>query len=340
MKRFCRPLVAALSWLLFVGGGVACAQVQAVDAPPAANPLAELATMTYHPGETAPGAIRLAGSSTLQQAAAHWSDGFHRLHPDVECSVSSGASEAGWQALLEGKADVALLSRPVSEAEKAAWAKQGDRRLIVVVAAFDRLVWVVHASNPIERLAWSPETGILRPAATAAEGQAATHWDRLNGSVEWKEVPIRVHGRGLGSGTRWHMDRLLTGATSCQLSITEHKTEAELAEAVAADKGGLGLVGDEHARWPGVKKLPLAIPANAAPLADAVVGSDRPPDCRPLFLAVAVPKDGAMPGQLKEFMAYVLSYSGQLDVVKDGLLPLTRGEIHAQQELLGWSMAR
>ncbi|MFM7292315.1 MAG: PstS family phosphate ABC transporter substrate-binding protein [Planctomycetia bacterium] len=338
MKRFCRPIVAALSWLLVVGGGVVCAQPAAVDAP--ANPLAELATMAYHPKETAPGSIRLAGSSTLQQAAAHWADGFHRLHPDVECSVASGTSEAGWQALLEGKADVALLSRPVSEADKAAWGKQGDRRLIVVVAAFDRLVWIVHASNPVDRLPWSPETGILRPAAVGAEGQAATHWDSLNGNAEWKQVPIRVHGRGLGSGTRWHMDRLLTGAISCQLSVTEHKTEAELAEAVAADKGGLGLVGDEHAHWPGVKKLPLSIPVNAAPLADAVVGSDRTPDCRPLFLAVAVPKDGAMPGQLKEFMAYVLSYSGQLDVVKDGLLPLTRGEIHAQQELLGWSMAR
>ncbi|MFM9196769.1 MAG: hypothetical protein ACKOWG_13705, partial [Planctomycetia bacterium] len=85
MKRFCRPLVAALSWLLVVGGGGAWAQVQAVDAPPAANPLAELDTLAYHPKETAPGSIRLAGSSTLQQAAAHWADGFHRLHPDVEC---------------------------------------------------------------------------------------------------------------------------------------------------------------------------------------------------------------------------------------------------------------
>ena len=135
--------------------------VQAVDGPAAAaNPLAELVTMAYHPKDTAPGSIRLAGSSTLQQAAAHWADGFHRLHPDVECSVSSGTSEAGWQALLEGKADAALLSRPVGEADKAAWGKQSDKRLIVVVAAFDRLVWIVHASNPIDRLPWSPETGI------------------------------------------------------------------------------------------------------------------------------------------------------------------------------------
>ena len=47
-----------------------------------------------------------------------------------------------------------------------------------------------------------------------------------------------------------------------------------------------------------------------------------------------------MSPQLREMMEYVLSYSGQLDVAKDGLLPLSRGEIHAQKDLLGWSMAR
>jgi ABC-type phosphate transport system substrate-binding protein len=354
MKSFCRPLCAAVSWLLVVGGGVGFAQSQAENPPAAvpvanANPLADLLTMAYHPKDTGPGSIRLAGSSTMQQAAAHWAHGFHRLHPDVECSIESGSSEGGWKSLIEGKADAALMSRPVTDAEKAAWEKQVDKRLVVVVAAFDRLVWIVHPSNPIAELPWSPETGILRPAANdvavPADSLAATrqdyqNWDRLNGNAEWKDVPIHVHGRGLGSGTRWHMDRLLTGATSCRLAIAEHTTEAELAEAVAADKGGLGLVGDEHAHWPGVKRLPLVIPANAAPLADAVVGSDRTPDCRPLFLAVAVPKDGSMSPQLKEFMEYVLSYSGQLDVAKDGLLPLTRGEIHAQKDLLGWSVAR
>ena len=266
------------------------------------------------------------------------------LHPGVECSIESMGSGGGLKSLLAGQADVALMSRPVSAAEKATWETQSQQRLIVVVAAFDRLVWIVNGSNPVKELPWSPETGILRPAAAEVaaknESLADTHWDRLNGSADWKDVPIHVHGRGLGSGTRWHMDRLLTGATNCELKVSEHDTEAGLAEAVAADRGSLGLVGDEHANWPGVKKLPLLISDLAAPLADAVVGSDRTPDCRPLFLAVSVPKDGAMPAALQEFLAYVLSYSGQLDVAKDSLLPLTRSEIYSQKELLGWPVER
>jgi ABC-type phosphate transport system substrate-binding protein len=349
MKTVRHPLCAAVLWLFVCGVGVGLGHLHAGEtaaAVPAAsvNPLADLLTMAYQPKDTPAGVVRIAGSSTMQQAASHWAHGFHRLHPDVDCSIDSATSETGWKALTEGKADVALMSRPVTDAEKAAWEKQGDKRLVVVVAAFGRLVWIVHPSNPITELTWSPETGILQPTgkdgAVAADPLAATHWDRLNGKAEWKDVPIRLYGRGLGSGTRWHMDRLLTGKSSCQLAIAERNTAAELAEAIAADKGGLGLVGDEHAHWPGVKLLPVVMPANATPLADDVVGSARTPDCRPLFLAVAVPKEGALPAQVQEFMAYVLSYSGQLDVAKDGLLPLTRGEIHAQKELLGWSMAR
>jgi len=321
---------------LLVVGGVVRAQPPA--AAPAANPLADLATIPYQPKAATQGAVRLAGSSTLQQAAAQWCQGFSRVHPAVKCSIDTVSSDAGLKALLDGTADVALSSRPVTDVERAAWEKRPDRRMVVVVVGFDHLVWIVHASNPVAELPWTPEKGILRGGV--GQEQSAARWDALNGSAEWKDVPVHVHGRGLGSGTRWHMDRLLAGAAAYHPTITEHETEAALVEAVAADRGGLGLVGDEHAHWPGVKRLPLVVPTTASPLSDAVIGSDRTPDCRPLFVAVAVPKEGEMPAHLREFMAYVLSYPGQLDVAKDGLLPLTRAEIHAQKELLGWAVER
>ena len=47
-----------------------------------------------------------------------------------------------------------------------------------------------------------------------------------------------------------------------------------------------------------------------------------------------------MAAPLREFVAYVLSYPGQLDVAKDALVPLSRGEIHAQKERLGWPVER
>ncbi|MFM1997987.1 MAG: hypothetical protein RLZZ111_2374 [Planctomycetota bacterium] len=306
---------------------------------PAANPLADLVTMAYQPQTGLEGAVRIASSATLQQSAALWIQGFSRLHPQVECSITPANSENGPKLVAEGKVDMALVSKPVDDAERAAWEQQSGRRIAVVAVAFDRLVWVVNAANPVAELPWSPEAGILRPVAQppGAAPAATTHWADLNGSPEWKDVPIVVHTRRLGSGTRWHLDRLLSGAKPSSLKVVEHATETELSEALASDRGSLGLVGDEHARWQGVKLLPLLIPADASPLKDSVAGSARTPDCRPLFLVVSLPKEGGLPKQLQAFMSYVFSYPGQLDVVKDGLSPLTRGEIHSQRELLGWS---
>jgi len=73
---------------------------------------------------------------------------------------------------------------------------------------------------------------------------------------------------------------------------------------------------------------------------EQVLGDVRPASHHPLYAVVAVPADGPWPPVLEEFVSYVLSFSGQIDVAKDGLLPLSRGEIHAQKEALGWTIER
>ena len=336
-------LCTAMAAVLVCGGRAFAADEPQAD-PGQEDPLASLETMPYLPKESVSGKLRLAGATTLQQAASHWCDGFSRIHPSADCTVEVTSSDGGWRALLDGKADVALLSRPVNDADQAAWEKETGRKLATVVAGFNRLVWVVNEANPITSLPWSPEGGVLRtPTGTAAAADAtpvATNWDRLNGDPQWAGVAIDLHGNELGSGTRWHMDRLLTGTAPCLLGVREHKTTAEVAEAVAGSRGGLGLIGDTGANWLGVKKLSLVVQEGATPLADHVAGSARTPDCRPLFIAVALPKEGGLPALQREFMAYVLSHPGQLDAAKDGLLPLDRGEVHAQKERLGWPVER
>lgn len=341
-----RRLVGVVTGLAVAWAGAASAQVAerpTGEAAPAAaerSPqaaLAEISSLTYQPRARAEGRVRLAGSHTLQQLAALWSQGFAGIHPGVTCTIDSGGSNSGWKALGEGAADIALLSRPVDAAEREAFEKKTGKRLVVVAVGFDQLVWIVNAANPVASLPWSPKTGILR---MGADGALATTWAAVNGDAGWKDAAISVHGRDLASGTRWHLDRLLTGSSSYHPDVKEHRTEAELADAVAADRGGLGLVSQKHGHWPGVKHLSLEIPAGATPVADAVVGSERTPDCRPLLVAVGLPREGEPPAALREFLAYVLSYSGQLDAAKDGLLPLSRAELHAQRELVGGPTAR
>ena len=335
----CRTLVAVLA--LAGCMAVAPAADVSVSAAPSVttDPLDDLEALGYQPLGLVSGTLRLAGSTTLQQAAALWSEGFSAVHPQVTVAIESGGSEAGCKALVQGTADVALLSRPVADTERRAFAEAEaarGRKLVVVPAGFERLAWIVHAKNPAAEIRWSPDTGVVAPAA---DGAAVT-WARLGADGDQAAVPLRVHATELGSGTRWHLDRLLTGTGTVAVELKEHATIKDLAAAVAADRGGLGLMGTNDGVWPGVKALPLVIPLEAEPAADAVPGSERTPDCRPLFLAIAVPQEGEWPASVREFVAYVLSWHGQLDVAQDGLLPLSRSEILAQREILGGPVER
>lgn len=350
-----RPLLA---WLLAATALVGSATVAADEGT--TNPLTELESLRYRPQDAVGGTLRLVGSTTLEHVAAAWAADFMRIHPEATVMTEGGGSEAGWRKLRAGEADIALLSRPLTDDERAEAERDlPDRRVVAIAIGFDALVWIVHADNPIAGLPWSPEFGILRtrsrrersaeaPGADDAAEQppaarVAARWVELDVETtwpdDWNTIAIQPHATDLDSGTRWHLDRLATGRVACPVEVRPHPTTADVAAAVAADRGGLGLVSGRTA-WSGVRAVPLEITADAVPLADAVSGSRRPPNLRPLFVVVALPKEGAEPAALREFLAYVLSYSGQLDVAKDGLLPLSRAELHAQRELLGWSVER
>ena len=309
----------------------------------AVGPIDHLLTMPYQPPGPVEGTLRLAGSTTLQQAAAQWTAGFVRIHPKAVCELASRGSGAGWKSLASAATDIALMSRPLTDAERTTYERETGRRIVAIVAAFDRMVWVVNAANPIEKLPWSPESGLLRSGAqttASTPADAVTAWGSLVADPAWAAVPIAVHGTSIDHGTRWHLDRLLTGTAACQIKVVEHETVAEVTEAVAADRGGLGLIGSNHGNWPGVKRIPLVVSADLQPMTDVVAGSARTPDCRPLFVVVTLPKEGGLSPLQREFLAYILSQAGQLDAAKDGLLPLSRSEIHAQRELLGWPVER
>jgi phosphate transport system substrate-binding protein len=331
-------VAAGLCLACLVRPGPAVAQAPTLEPivapaePPPENPLLELATLEYRPVEMVEGPIRLVGSATLEQAAAFWAEGFMQIHPKAVVTLDRTSTDAGWRALLEGQAEVALLSRAITAEELAAAEREG-RRPVVIAVGFDQLVWIVAAGNPVAALPWDAATGIL----PAGAGREPPDWSLWTSAAEQASVPVRVHGSPAGSGTRRYLDRLLGGAAGWPAPITDHDSITKVAEAVAADPGGLGLVGTAAANRPGLRSLPLEIAPGAV---GEVLGSERTPDFRPLFIALATPEAGEWPAALREFVGYVLSYPGQLDLAKDALVPMARGEIHAQKEQLGWPVER
>ncbi len=315
----------------------------AQDAPSGAidrtqdDSLEQLETLAYRPQELVSGPLRLAGSDTLQQAAVQWIAGFTAIHPEVQAELSSTNSEDGWAKLQKGECDVALMSRPVEAAELERLGKEG-KQVVQLTVGIDRLVFIAHPSNPIREIPWNAEEGILGSQSSGG------NWGRwLSGQSEWNDLPIALHGTQLGSGTRWHLERLLNGPSAFTGQIQEHASTSEVVEAVAGQEGALGLVSVSHGIGDQVRVVPLAWAIEQKLVDDPIPGSLRTPDCRPLFaVAIVESNDQGLrwPPLHREFVEYLLSYSGQVDMVKDGFLPLTRGEIHAQREMAGLEIQR
>lgn len=211
--------------------------------------------------------------------------------------------------------------------------------------------------NPLAALATLPYqpkdlvAGNLRIAGAAPLQQAAAFWceglELIHPDLAW----------GLDTGTTesgW--EKLLAGTIDVALfdrPLTAAEQEAwdaavkqaapprrlaAIAVGFRQDAPAGGAVGASPPRGSTTRESPAAGEYDDDD--DDVPGDVRPDDQHPLYIVVAVPAEGDWPRVLEEFVSYVLSFSGQVDVAKDGLLPLSRAEIHAQQEALGWTIER
>ena len=85
----------------------------------------------------------------------------------------------------------------------------------------------------------------------------AATWKDLGVVGEWASVPVSMHGYTEQSGTRSFLRQFLL-ADGAGRRVTEHASHAELVEAVAADRGGVGVVSLSRVRPDRVRAVPLA----------------------------------------------------------------------------------
>ena len=63
------------------------------------------------------GALTIVGSDTISALVLRWSDAFRSQHPDVRVQIQAPGSASAPIALLEGAADIGMMSRPMSADE-------------------------------------------------------------------------------------------------------------------------------------------------------------------------------------------------------------------------------
>lgn len=168
------------------------------------------------------------GSDTEVNLAVNLAERYTQIDQDFSIAISGGGSGIGITSLLNGQADIANSSRPLSDDEKERFAKQ-DIKLRTVIFAEDATAFVVHKDIPIDQI----------DVATLAKIMDGTfsNWKQLTNV----DLPINIYGRQASSGTHSFIKKKLKIEFSN--AAKEMTGNAQILEGIKADKSGIGYVG-------------------------------------------------------------------------------------------------
>lgn len=172
--------------------------------------------------------LKIKGSDTEVNLSVLLAEAYHQQHDDRQLSISGGGSGLGIASLLNGLADIANSSRPINPYEQQLFQKKGIE-IIPFVFAQDALAIIVHDDLPIDSLS-------IEEVKKIFSGEV-TDWHFLTSD----QLPISLYGRQSNSGTHSYLKNKL--GIEFSLYAKEMNGNAQIIEAVKADKGGIGYVG-------------------------------------------------------------------------------------------------
>jgi phosphate transport system substrate-binding protein len=295
--------------------GLAAARAGGLD--PALPPYQRVA------GEVA-GSLKFVGSDTMNNLVALWAEGFKKLYPSVREAIEGKGSASAPPALTEGTATFGPMSRDWKPSEIDDFKRKHGYAPTTVPVAIDMLAVFVHRDNPIAGLSLQQIDAIFSKNRTGGAKAEIRTWGDLGLGGEWKDKPISLYGRNATSGTYGFFKERGLFKGDFKPTVKEQPGSSAVVQAVASDRFGMGYSGIGY-RTADVRAIAIA-PKDGKPAVEpepaAAYAGDYP---LARFLAISVNyKPGSRLDPLRrEFLRYVLSGSGQADVVKDGYLPIT-----------------
>ncbi|MDH5825374.1 substrate-binding domain-containing protein [Sphingobacterium sp. SG20118] len=220
-------------------------------------------------------AIKMKGSDTEVNLAVNLAEEFSKENADFSIAISGGGSGLGITALLNGQADIANSSRPLTEDEIELF-KEKNISLRTVVFAEDATAFVVNKENPLDSID-------LKNLAEILDG-TQNSWNKLSNST----LPITIYGRQSSSGTYSFVKKKLK--ISFSQAAKEMTGNSQILESVKLDKSGIGYVGAGYISQntnvqQGIKVLKIIDKTNTAvsPLDQEAIRENRYYFQRPLF---------------------------------------------------------
>ncbi len=252
------------------------------------------------------------GSDTIVNLALAWAEAYQKVKPDIRISVTGGGSGTGIAALINGTADITNASRKIKDEEKQAAEKNGIEPHEIEIAR-DAIAVIVNPGNPVDRLT-------LQQISDIYSGKTSS-WKEVGG----EDRPIVLLSRETNSGTHVYFleqvvrlgdskSKTLFSPDTLLLPSSEGITAEVRQNPNAIGYDGLGYITAD------VKTLAVAAKPGGEfvkPSAGSV-NNGKYPIARPLFMYT----NGEPTGDVKTYIAWILSPDGQKIVGQLGFVPL------------------
>jgi phosphate transport system substrate-binding protein len=246
--------------------------------------------------------LRIEGSTTVGPIVDAFAEYFKSLHPGLGITVNKNGSGNGATALIEGRCDIAAMSRFMSPEE---FRKAVAHQVYPVTwtIAMDGVCVVVHPSNPVQALTSAQVREIYMGRIT--------NWSQVGGA----NAPIVVISRDSSSGTYETFETLIMKKQPMAAGVEYVNANPQAQARTRTTAGAIAYVGLGFLE--GVKVVPID---GVRPTRQTVANGTYPLS-RPLFLFTnGFPSLGSMP---LRFVTFYLSEKGQELIEAKDFVPVT-----------------
>ncbi len=270
------------------------------------------------------GAIKAAGSETMNNLMTLWGQGYKAFYPSVTIEVEGKGSTTAPPALVAGAATFGLMSRPMKDKEIDDFEKAFGYKPTAVETALDTLAIYVHKDNPIASLTLPQLDAIFSSTRKGGLEKELKTWGDLGLTGEWADKPISLYGRNSSSGTYGFFKDHALFKGDFKATVKEQPGSAGVVQAVASDRYAIGYSGI-GLKTADVRVISLATDAKSKaiePTKETAYSGDYPL-ARYLYIYVNQKPNTELDPLRREFLRYVFSKDGQQQVIKDEFYPVT-----------------
>ena len=236
-------------------------------------------------------------------------------------------SRDAFDLLLSGAAPAAIMSIPMTVAEREQFYRNFGYHPIEAPVAMDAIQLVVSRDNPLNSLTIPQLDAIYGSERRAGETQLIRMWGDLGFDGEWRDKPIEAFGGTASGGTaRLFQSLVLQGGPYREDLLTKDYRGGYylgIVREAATNSAAIGYSNLQH-QHPNMKRVALARNSGEepVPIAADTVHSGAYPLSRYLYIYINAPTPDRMDPVVREFLRILLSREGQELVGENRQIPL------------------